>query len=96
VAQKIKIGYKATLQDVNVKPIVISSYTPAGTRKGTQARKSEKQASASLRGKAKGRKVATEKSVASKITSAIKKGIKTVERPFPAQVKGGRYTHRNP
>ena len=32
---------------------VISSYTPAGSRKGTQMRKSEKQASAGLRGKAK-------------------------------------------
>ena len=32
---------------------VLSSYTPAGTRKGTKARKSEKQASAGLRAKAK-------------------------------------------
>lgn len=56
---------------------VISSYTPAGTRKGTQARKSEKQASATLRGKAKGRTPAVKKSVASKVTKTIKKVTKT-------------------
>lgn len=61
----------------NFKAIVISSYTPAGTSKGTKMRKSEKQTSASLRGKAKGRKVATEKSTASKVAKAIKNVTKT-------------------
>jgi len=75
---------------------VLSSYTPAGTPKGTKMRKSEKQASASLRAKSKGTKVAIKKSAASKVTRVIKKGIKSVESGFPAQTKGGRYTYRNP
>jgi hypothetical protein len=75
---------------------VLSSYTPAGTSKGTKMRKSEKQTSASLRAKSKGTKIATKKSAASKVTSAVKKGIKSVEQGFPAQTKGGRYTYRKP
>lgn len=72
---------------------VISSYTPAGSRKGTQMRKSEKQASAGLRGKAKGRKPATKKSAIDSISAAGKAFIKEIEKPFPAQVLGGTYTY---
>jgi hypothetical protein len=74
---------------------VISSYTPAGTRKGTKARKSVKQTSATLRAKAKGSKVATKKSALGKVASAGKKIIKEIERPFPAQNLGGTYTYVN-
>ena len=72
---------------------VLSSYTPAGTRKGTKMRKSEKQASAGLRAKAKGTKIATKKSALSKAGGAIKGIIKEIEKPFPAQVLGGTYTY---
>jgi hypothetical protein len=72
---------------------VISSYTPAGTRKGTKMRKSEKQASASLRAKAKGRKTATKKSAIGKVAGTAQRIIKDIERPFPAQVLGGTYTY---
>ena len=72
---------------------VISSYTPAGSRKGTQMRKSEKQASAGLRGKAKDRKPATKKSTLSKVAKAGRSVIREIERPFPAQVLGGTYTY---
>lgn len=75
---------------------VISSYTAAGTHKGTKSRAAEKKASATLRAKAKGRKTETKKSTLGKISSAAKSTIKKIEEPFPAQNLGGRYTYQSP
>jgi hypothetical protein len=63
---------------------------------GNIARAKEKQASAQLRGKSKGRSNVDDQSNVNKLYRWVKKGIKSVESGFPAQTKGGTYTHQKP
>lgn len=64
---------------------------------GNTARKREKHTSANLRAKAKGqRKRFDDQSNVEKIYRWVKSGIKSVESGFPAQTKGGTYTHQDP
>ena len=59
---------------------------------GNANRRKEKQASARLRGRQK----FDDQSNIDKIYRWIKRGIKSVEAGFPAQTKGGTYTHQEP
>jgi hypothetical protein len=59
---------------------------------GSAKRRKEKEASAKLRG----RKSFDDQSNVDKIYQWIKSGVKSAESGFPAQTKGGTYTHRNP
>lgn len=70
----------------------LSYFEPNGNYK----RGKEKETSAKLRGRNQNRKGFDDQSNVDKIYRWIKSGVKAIERPFPAQVKGGTYTHRNP
>lgn len=63
---------------------------------GNARRRKEKQGSAKLRGKAKGRSNFDDQSSVDKLYRWVQKGIKSVEAGFPAQTKGGTYTHQEP
>ena len=59
---------------------------------GSKARAAEKKASAKLRGRQK----FDDQSNVNKLYRWIQKGVKSVEAGFPAQTKGGTYTHQEP
>ena len=59
--------------------------------KGNKARAAEKKASAQLRSRTK----ANDQSSVDKLYRWVKSGINSVNAGFPAQTKGGRYTHGN-
>ena len=59
---------------------------------GNARRRKEKQSSAKLRGRQK----FDDQSAVDKIYRWVQKGVKSVEAGFPAQTKGGTYTHQEP
>lgn len=67
------------------------------TTSGDKARAAEKNKSAALRAKtAKSRSRFNDQSMVDKLYRWVKSGIKSVESGFPAQTKGGTYTHQDP